>query len=229
MLSTSAIERILISPLGLMLLIGTCGMAICAYLRRERFRLSLLQCIGFSLLLTAAGVAGAMVLYFLECGSFGGVSFYGSVILIPLLMPFAGLLFRLKPSQTMDLCGPCVALMIGCLRINCFISGCCGGWEACIGDFCFHWPTQIIDSIADFMIMVWLLQTEEKQPHSGKLYPMFMISYSVMRFFLEFLRDTPKDWLYLSHGQWFALVAIIIGVIWILILGKKCAPNGFAA
>lgn len=225
MLSATAIVEKFLSPLGLMLLIGTCGMFVCAYLRREQFRLSLPLCIGFSLLLTVCGVVGAMVLYFLECGSFGGVSFYGSVILIPLLMPLIGLLFRLKPGQTMDLCGPCVALMIGCLRINCFISGCCGGWMACVGDFCFTWPTQMIDSIADFAIMLWLLRTEAKQPHSGKLYPMFMVSYSVMRFFLEFLRDTPKDWLNLSHGQWFALAAITIGVSWLMVLKKHSAKK----
>lgn len=210
-----------ISTYWLMLILGMVGMFVCACLRRERFGLNRRKCVAFTVLLTIIGVLGAMLLYFLESGSFGGVSFYGSVILIPLLMPLVGLLFRLKPGQTMDLCGPCVAIMIGCLRINCFLSGCCGGWEACIGSFCFHWPTQFIDSVADFAILAWLLQIEEKQPHSGKLYPMFMMAYSIMRFFLEFLRDTSKDWLYLSHGQWFALASILIGYVWMMLLKRK--------
>ena len=37
-----------------------------------------------------------------------------------------------------------------------------------------------------------------------------MLTYGVLRFFVEFLRDTPKDWVTLSHGQWFSLAAIII-------------------
>lgn len=221
MVLTTAIERILISPLGLMLFVGACGMLLCTYRRRELFSLSLAQCICFTLLLTFAGVAGAMLLYFIECGSFGGVSFYGSVFLIPLIMSLFGFLFRLKPRQTMDICGPCVAIMIGCLRINCFISGCCGGWAVCLGDICFCWPTQMIDSIFDFLIMAWLLQTEERKSCSGKLYPMFMVSYSTMRFLLEFLRNTPKDLLYLSRGQWFAMLAIIVSAVWMLALNRK--------
>ena len=196
-------------------------MYICTYKRKALFSLNFWQCGVFTALLTLVGVAGAMLLYFFECGSFGGVSFYGSVFLIPMLMPLFGLLFRLKPGQTMDICGPCVAIMIGCMRVNCFLSGCCGGWEACIGDFCFALPTQALDSIGDFAIMAWLLHIEKEKPKSGKLYPMFMVLYSIMRFFLEFLRDTPKDWLHLSHGQWFALLAIVIGFVWLWVTRKR--------
>lgn len=203
------------------LITGVFGMLFCVFKRRKVFSLNFFQCSAFTVLLTITGVAGAMLLYFFECGSFGGVSFYGSVFLIPIAMPLFGLLFHLHPKQTLDICGPCVAIMIGCMRVNCFLSGCCGGWEMCINGFCFNWPTQVIDSIMDFAILAWLLRVEKKKPLSGTLYPMFMILYSVMRFFLEFLRDTSKDWLCLSHGQWFALIAVLIGGVWMLILRKK--------
>lgn len=215
MISVIRIGSLEISVFYLMLTVGVLGMLLCAYKRRTLFGLSGWQCGLFTVLLTVTGVAGAMLLYFLETGAFGGVSFYGSVFLIPVLMPLFGLLFRLKPGQTMDVCGPCVAIMIGCLRLSCFLTGCCGGWTVCLGDFCFAWPTQILDSIGDFVIVTWLLQKERKAPVSGKLYPCFMMSYSVMRFFLEFLRDTTKDWLYFSHGQWFAIAAIVLSVLWI--------------
>lgn len=220
MLLAIRIGFINISTYWLMLCLGIAGMYLCIYKRKAIFSLNRWQCGGFTALLTAVGVAGAMLLFFFESGSFGGVSFYGSVLLIPLLMPMAGFLFQLKPNQTMDVCGPCVAIMIGCMRVNCFLSGCCGGWKACIGNFCFQWPTQAIDSISDFAILVWLLQLETNGRFKGALYPVFMIAYSAMRFFLEFLRDTPKDWLRLSHGQWFALAAILIGILWIYIPKK---------
>lgn len=199
----------------LMLTTGTLGMFVCLWQRRQVFALKKWQCVPFTLLLTAVGVTGAMLMYFLETGAVGGVSFYGSVFLIPLLMPLVGLLFRLKPGQTMDICGPCVAIMIGCMRFGCFLTGCCGGWRVCLGGLCFAWPTQALDSLGDFAIMTWLLQKEEQTPQSGKLYPLFMVAYSAMRFLLEFLRDTPKDWLHLSHGQWFAMAAILLGAGWI--------------
>ena len=205
----------------LLLLLGTLGMYLCICLRRKYFPLGFVKGAAFTLLLTAVGVAGAMLLYFLESGSFGGVSFYGSVFLIPLLMPLVGMIFRLKPGQTMDICGPCVAIMIGCMRVNCVLSGCCGGWKVCLGSFCFSWPTQAMDSIADFAIMLWLLELERQNRGKGTLYPRFMLGYSVMRFLLEFLRETPKDWLYLSHGQWFALAAIVAGAVWMAVENRK--------
>lgn len=200
-------------------------MFICLYCRRKRYSLNFLQSISFTVLLTLVGVAGAMLLYYLECGEFGGVSFYGSVFLIPLLMPLVGKLFRLKCGQTMDLCGPCVAIMIGCMRVNCVLNGCCGGWEVCLGSVCFSWPTQAMDSIADFTIMLWLLELERENRGKGALYPRFMLAYSVMRFLLEFLRETPKDWLYLSHGQWFALAAIVAGAVWIAAENRRSSTG----
>lgn len=228
MISAIKIGSFEIPVYWLMLTLGTLGMMLCAVNRRERFALKNWQCILFSLLLTVVGVTGAMLLYFLETGTFGGVSFYGSVFLIPLLMPLVGLLFRLRPGQTMDLCGPCVAIMIGCMRFGCFLTGCCGGWTVCFGNYCFAWPTQMMDSIGDFAILTVLLQMEGKPLQNGRLYPMFMMLYSAMRFFLEFLRDTPKNWLSMSNGQWFAVVAMAVGYTWWLAI-KRQNENEYSA
>lgn len=208
-----------------MLLLGSVGMFLCIVMRRNRFSLQLWQGAAFTILLTVVGVAGAMLLFYLESGYFGGVSFYGSVFLIPLLMPLVGRLFRLAPGQTMDICGPCVGIMIGCMRFNCVLNGCCGGWQVCLGNICFSWPTQAMDSIGDFAIVLWLLQLEREDRAKGALYPGFMVAYSVMRFLLEFLRDTPKDWLHLSHGQWFALTAIAAGMLWVFLQKRRSASS----
>ena len=207
----------------LVLTVGTVGMIICALIRRKRFSLSVLKCVIFALLLTAVGVAGTKLLYFIESGfsSWDGVSFFGSVFLIPLVMPLVGLPFRQKPSQSLDICAPCVAVMIACMRVSCYISGCCGGVQACIGTFCFNWPTQIIESFCDVLILYWLMKREEKIGSDGRLYPYFMIMYSFMRFFIEFLRNTPKDWLMLSHGQWFCMAAILGALVWLFLLKRR--------
>ncbi|MBR2024231.1 MAG: prolipoprotein diacylglyceryl transferase [Clostridia bacterium] len=44
-------------------------------------------------------------------------------------------------------------------------------------------------------------------------YPRLLLLYGGARFVIEFFRSTAKDWLYLSHAQWFSLAAIIIGAI----------------
>jgi phosphatidylglycerol:prolipoprotein diacylglycerol transferase len=199
--------------------IGALGMLVCVVMRRERYRLNVLQCFVFALLLTACGIAGARLLSFLESGmkAFGGVSFYGSIFLIPMVMPIVGLPFRLKPWETTDLCAPCGAIMMVFVRIGCLIGGCCGGWVVYIGDIYFAWPTQIMECIGDLLIAYWLLRVEKREKWQGLLNPLWMISYSIMRFLLEFLRYTPEKWHNLGYGQWSAMMAIVISVVWIKI------------
>lgn len=223
MLTTINIGTLVIGTYNLMIGLGAFGMLLCTLKRKIRFQINSFQCIVFSLLLTLCGIAGAKLLYFLESGlqSTGGVSFFGSVYLIPFVMPVIGLLFHLSFSKTLDLCAPCVAVMIGFIRIGCLLCGCCGGWVVYVGDYYFAWPTQIMESIGDFLILFMLLHTEAKGSWTGLLYPLFMFSYSVMRFFLEFLRYTPDKWFGLGHGQWFAIMAILVSLLWIAIQKKK--------
>ena len=209
--------------------IGAVGMLTYAIIQRKKYSLNVLQVALVTILLTLVGVAGAKLMFATENGfqAWGGISFFGSVFLIPVMMPLLGLLFRLKFSQTLDLCAPCVAIMITCLRVNCMISGCCGGWQVCIGEVCFTWPTQAIESVMDLIIFLLLLKLGTDNTHNGRLYPTFMISYGSIRFLLEFLRDTPKEWLFMSHGQWFSLIAIVIGIAW-LVLGKRIDNRGIS-
>ena len=217
----------------LMLAVGALGMLLCVLYRRKQFSLGWGGSALFTLTLTVVGVLGAKLLFVLENWqevleskfSLGGVSFFGSVFLILALMPLVGRLFCLRGGETLDLCAPCVAIMIGCMRVGCFLSGCCGGWEACFGSWRFRWPTQAMDSIGDFAILLLLLQWEEQGKQKHLLYPWFMVLYSTMRFFIEFLRDTPKDWLLLSHGQWFSLAAAAIGGGMIIAVKQNRKPT----
>lgn len=224
-----------ISTYPLMICVGALGMLAYTISKRNRFGLSKIACAVFALLLTFCGIAGAKILYVLENlpesiknGFFsGGVSFFGSVYLVPLLMPLIGRILGLKAGQTNDLCGPCVAIMIGFIRIGCLLSGCCGGRVAYIGNYYFAWPTQIIESIGDFLIFFFLLRIQQKKMQE-LLYPLFMICYSVLRFLVEFLRYEPKGFLNLSNGHWFAMIAFFAALVWIAVHKIKNAANNGA-
>lgn len=187
--------------------------------RRRRFAIGVPQSIALTVVLALCGVAGAKLLYAFENGfRWDGVSFYGAVWLVLVLMPLVGLIFGLRPSATLDLCAPCVTAMVTCLRFNCLLAGCCGGWLAKVGGVSFRWPTQMIESLGDLLILFFLLVQEQKGQQKGRLYPLFLCLYGTMRFFIEFLRDTPKE-LLLSNGQWFSLVSLAVGGIWLY--GKR--------
>lgn len=217
MLATISLGTVSISTYNLMIGMGAIGMLICILYRRMKFDFSVLQSVMFTLLLTVCGIAGALLLYWLENGfQFGGTSFFGSVFLIVLVMPLIGKMFGLKITQTLDLCAPCIAVMVGFIRVGCLLSGCCGGWVVYVGNVYFAWPTQIMESIGDFIIAIWLLRIEAYKKWQGALCPLFMLLYSIMRFFIEFLRYKSSLWFGLGHGQWYAIISIIIATVWLL-------------
>lgn len=222
------IGTITISTYKLMIGAGSIGMLLYTLHRRKRLGLSTLSCVLFVVLLTLCGVAGARLLYILEnlddlnsALSGNGVSFFGSVYLIPMVMPLIGRILRLKGKATLDLCAPCVAIMVACIRIGCLLGGCCGGWVVYIGDIYFAWPTQIMECIGDFLIFLWLGKLHGQSSREGQLYPFLMIAYSVLRFFIEFLRYSPEKWLIFSAGHGFAVIAILAAILWLAILKQK--------
>lgn len=191
-------------------------MLVLMIVRRKRYSLSVVKCILYTLLLLITGIAGAKLLFFFESGlkSFSGMSFFGAVYLVLLLMPLVGFAFKLKPADSLDACAPCVAAIVGFQRFGCFCAGCCGGIS--IGASGMVWPTQLMEGFGDMAILCFLLTMEGKKLNRGRGYPSFLIIYGMMRFVIEFVRDTSKDWLGLSHGQWFSIAGIGIALLMII-------------
>ena len=144
--------------------------------------------------------------------SLGGQSFFGALFLVPILMALIGRAFRLSPSESTDYVAAPVIFILMCMRMGCMLNGCCGG--ILLGDF--RVPTQMLEACFDAIIFVILWEFEKKGNKQGKIYPIMMVLYGIIRFFLEFVRDTSKDWLGLSHGQWFSIAAVVCGMIWLI-------------
>ena len=208
-----------ISTYWTMFFVGLVGMIVLLILRRKRYRFSILGAVLFNLLLAVFGIAGAKLLYILEnldmvklTGlTLGGLSFYGSVWLILLLIPLAGLAFKLKPLDSLDAAAIGVTIMIAFLRVGCYFNGCCGGITVRTATGSFTYPTQMIESIGDFIILFLLLEWEKKNNCDGKLYPGCLVMYGILRFIVEFMRDTPKGILGLSNAHGYSLASIVIG------------------
>lgn len=197
--------------------------------RRKKYGLSQYKSVVFAVAGLIVGVLGCKILFILENISWiqkngftlGGFSFYGAVFLSPFLMPLIGKLLGLNLRDSLDNCVICIIAMLGTIRLGCFLNGCCGGRIFSIGDFYFSFPVQLIECACDFFILFLLLKWEEERTAYGFLYPRFLLTYGSARFLIEFLRNTNKDWLYLSHAQWFSVVAIIIGELFEIILRKQ--------
>ncbi len=117
---------------------------------------------------------------------------------------------------------PC-ALMLAIGRIGCFLNGCCYGvitsnkllgvkFPDVDG---LRYPTQLFYVFFNFFIFVLLCFIEKRYPYKRLerpvLFPTFLVSYGLMRFFVDFLRD--GDRLFgLRVAQWTSFVAIGVGL-----------------
>jgi phosphatidylglycerol:prolipoprotein diacylglycerol transferase len=92
----------------------------------------------------------------------------------------------------------------------------------------FHFANQLLESLLEgwlllliFQYLVWKKNWLKKE---GYLTVFFVIYYSVVRFFLEFIRWHPQDYIvlwFLSRSQVFMIVFFVAGLILLLYLNKR--------
>lgn len=199
-----------------MMILGFVFMLVLMLRRQKRYSLNTGQAVLFTVCVMFSGVLGCKLLYTIEhLGEpfeWGGFSFFGAVFLVPVLMILFGKMFRLSPGKSTDAAAICVCAMIGTIRIGCFGHGCCGGRITTGG---FTWPTQIMESIGDFAILYYLIRME-KEDKKG-LYPRFMVAYGILRFIIEFFRESSIGKV-LDEAHFLALISIAIGLSIVLSL-----------
>lgn len=117
-------------------------------------------------------------------------------------------------------------------RIGCFMAGCCYGietdsWLGVKFPNLEHnvYPTQLFEAIFLFLLFGLLAYFAFKRKSKYTL-SIYLISYGIWRFLIEFIRgdDRGAYFLSLSPSQWFSIVALIIGALLAIIL-KKCLKN----
>ncbi|MCL2145361.1 MAG: prolipoprotein diacylglyceryl transferase [Endomicrobia bacterium] len=79
------------------------------------------------------------------------------------------------------------ALGAGLAKLGCFFSGCCGGKEwGFLGIE--YYPTQLIESLFNFVMVIILYELFKNGKVKNMLFPIYVSSYMVARFFVEFIR-----------------------------------------
>jgi phosphatidylglycerol:prolipoprotein diacylglycerol transferase len=138
----------------------------------------------------------------------GGLVFYGGLI----LAIGAGLVYmrgyRLPIWKVADLFAPAIALGLFFARIGCFMAGCCFGketslpWGVRFSDpdslaplhLSLH-PTQLYEAAGGFVLFLLLAWMERRKSFDGQTFWLFLLLYSILRFFIECLRDDPRGFL----------------------------------
>ena len=133
-----------------------------------------------------------------------------------------------------DLVLPSVAVAQGFGRIGCFLAGCCYGrtTESWFGIAFQHSnfapnnvkliPTQLISAVGMFLIAAVLFVFDRKNTKKGRVGALYLILYSIGRFFVEFLRNDYRGTVGpLSTSQVISIFILLIGIGLFVLLGMQ--------
>ncbi|MBP3800109.1 MAG: prolipoprotein diacylglyceryl transferase [Bacilli bacterium] len=158
---------------------------------------------------------------------FGGSVFYGGLIGFLITAYICVKKKKLNKKRYFDIFAVIIPLFHFFGRIGCFLVGCCYGIESKIGFTFRHamiesanhvhrFPIQLVEAGFNLILFSVLLTLYKKEKIKGKLIYIYLLSYSVARFFFEFLRgDDYRGFLFgLSTSQIISILIIIfVGII----------------
>ena len=174
---------------------------------------------------TLIGVVCVKVFALLEgfiCGvEPGNLSLYGGVFFMPLFYFLGAKIFKRDTRMVFDVFSFPLIFTLLCSRFNCLFNGCCLGLP--IGDGDVRWPTRGAEIIFYIVLLIILDRKIIKRRFDGTVYPIYMLSYGIFRFIVEWFRESEHliGVFHISH-IW-SLLSIAIGLIFLIVLKKKPA------
>lgn len=167
-------------------------------------------------------------------GFFSGMVFYGGL--------YGGLLFgyfwakrkRYDLHKMTDVFAVVIPLFHAFGRVGCFFAGCCYGVEYEHGvsgrvlasgavEHTKRLPVQLIESVMLLVLFSILLMLFLRGKATGSLMCVYLISYAVIRFVLEFFRgdEIRGGFLIFSTSQWISLLTVMGVTVYLLYRKKK--------
>ncbi len=225
---------------GLMMMLGAIIAIAVALLRTKRKGLVTMDVLHIGLLCVAFGIVGAKILYLIvsipeiieafqhpiSLMSFlsGGMVFYGGFIGGLAALVWYVRKYKLDILAYMDLYVPSVALAHAFGRVGCFLAGCCYGIPFENG-VVFHdavsapngvpvLPVQLIEAGINALLFIALVIVSNKTKIKGRTTGVYFISYSIIRFALEFFRGDLERGVYggISTSQIISILLFLAGL-----------------
>ena len=170
---------------------------------------------------------------------FGGSVYYGGLICGILAAIITIKIKKLELPIFADMLAVSIPLFHSFARVGCFLGGCCYGIESEFG-FTAHnnnlvpnvndvsrFPVQLLEAVCNILIFVLLYiiykRSLQNEFLKGKIIFFYLILYSIVRFFDEFLRgDEIRGFVFgMSTSQFISILLFSISVIWLIVLTFK--------
>ena len=190
-----------------------------------------------SFIILISGIIGARIFYIVLNLEFyinnpneiimlahGGLVWYGGLILGSLSCIVYLRYKGLDIYRTVDLIVPYLALGQAIGRIGCFLNGCCYGLESL--RFGLYYPvhdkvlipTQLYSSLALLGIYIILRIAQERVYQKGEVFYLYLLLYSLWRFFIEFFRGDSE--IFIFGLSLFQIISIVLFVVSVVILTR---------
>lgn len=150
---------------------------------------------------------------------------FGALLFNPVLIYFPVKQLAGDYDEVLDIFSAGTYGMSGISKIGCAVYGCCYGTACTPGvytPFEEHsvFPVQLLEAVLSLIICFGVFYAVSKKKHrKGAVYPLSLILYGVMRFFVEFLRYYSEEELNAFYGlsfwQWVSIITVLIGAVWL--------------
>ena len=199
--------------LFLCLCFGTAVSAIWLVMFCKRLSLPRSVILPLAIVHTLAGLV--CVKLFAAAESFGnaltsGNSLFGAVFFLPAVYFAGAKLSRRRFRDVFDVFVLCIISVLIFARISCIVSGCCEG-EVIPGHAPLRWPVREMEILFHTLLLIFFLRKMRRIYLQGELFPLYMISYGIFRFFDEWLRSGQAVLGPLHRGHIWSVFSILIG------------------
>lgn len=235
---------------GLMIVIGLLTSSFFAYIQMKRFGLVMNDFIILCSICGLSGIIGAKILYlvvsyqsidmsrltepsYISSLMSGGFVFLGGVFAILPSLLFCKKKLHISIQPYIQSCIGCLPIGHAFGRIGCFLVGCCYG---CPFDSPFSvtytqssfapngiplFPVQLVEAFIEFAIGICLIIFSKKLHRSNGIY-LYLLTYSISRFFLEFMRyDEARGSLAGLSTSQFLCVLLCLAALFFFIRNRR--------
>lgn len=143
-----------------------------------------------------------------------GTDFFGYVVGTNIAFCIACYFLGLNAFQELDNLVPIYLSIASLLKLSCFCAGCCNGreWEGGLYNHAtarYEFPIQLVEGFV-YLLLLLVFRLSKKRLPTGYTAPLFLISFSAFRFFIQFFR-TDEEVFSLFH--FIPFVAFILGLL----------------
>lgn len=160
----------------------------------------------------------------------GGFVFYGGILGAILTVIIYCKKYKISSAAMLDTIAPSIPLAHAFGRLGCLFAGCCHGREY-HGPFAIVFPeggaappgiglfpSQPAEAVLNFILFIVLMVIGRKKRKNGLLLGIYIISYAIIRFVLEFYRGDPERGIFfgVSFSQWISILLIPVALYLII-------------